>query len=434
MLKIKKIITGCLLLSVSSLASVSWAEVDSRLGDSLTPLGAEPFANSDKSIPAWSGQSDMAAVKQDKPLFTITAANMEQYKDKLTEGQIALFKRYPETFKMPVYPSRRTAVYPQRIYDNTKKATATAELLADGKGFKGAYDAYPFPVPENGLEALWNHIVRYRGEYIERPTIEAVVERDGFADYGVSTDKVLFNYNQPDGSEAELDNILFYYLSLNDDGSAALVHETQDQVSEPRLAWGYLPGLRRVRRAPVLSYDTPIIAGLRTADDTDMYNGAPDFYNWELKGKKEVFIPYNNQRLLENAPDYEELLTAGHINPEYTRYELHRVWVVDGKLKDGARHIYGQRTLYLDEDSWGAAVVDQYDNRGQLWKVSIAYLANYAAVPTTWTTWDVFHDLSSGRYHVQGIAQQESKKIAFDVDSPGKKQFTPASLRRMGRR
>ena len=431
------LLAGSLALILTSgavLASIIPQDI-SKLGSELTPLGADRQGNADGTIPGWGESTSSEAVSADKPLFEITAANLDQYRDNLSVGQIALFERYPETFRMPVYPSKRTANYPERIYDNTLKAASNAELLNGGNGFKGAYDAYPFPLPENGLEALWNHIVRYRGEYIKRPTVEATVEQSGSYTYARSEDEILFNYNQPDGSEADLENILFYYLSKNDDGSAQLIHETQDQSAEPRLAWGYLPGIRRVRRAPILSYDTPVGGGgLRTADDTDLYNGAPDLYDWTLKGKKEIYIPYNNQQLLKETPEYDDIFIAGHINPDFTRYELHRVWVVEGKLKDDKRHIYSRRTLYLDEDSWGAAVVDQYDGRDQLWKVSIAYLANYEDVPTTWTTWDVFHDLQSRRYHVQGLVNKGNTAIAFPEVMPKKKHFTPASLRRMGRR
>ncbi|MFH7495452.1 DUF1329 domain-containing protein, partial [Pseudomonas syringae pv. tagetis] len=74
---------------------------------------------------------------------------------------------------------------------------------------------------------------------------------------------------------------------------------------------------------------------------------------------------------------YRKLLQVGHLNPAYTRHELHRFWVVEGTLKPTARHVYSRRNLYLDEDSWQAAIVDKYDGSGQLWRLSMAYLKNY---------------------------------------------------------
>src|SRR3546814_9094021 len=59
------------------------------------------------------------------------------------------------------------------------------------------------------------------------------------------------------------------------------------------------------------------------------------------------------------------------VNPEYLRYELHRVWVLEGTLKEGVRHICSKRRLYIDEDSWLALMADNYDSRGQLWRVPL---------------------------------------------------------------
>ena len=92
-------------------------------------------------------------------------------------------------------------------------------------------------------------------------------------------------------------------------GQITLVHETMDQVKEPRRAWQYNAGQRRVRRAPQVAYDSPGTAadGLRTTDNYDLYNGAPDRYEWKLKGKKEMYIPYNAYRLANNKLTYKEI-------------------------------------------------------------------------------------------------------------------------------
>ena len=76
----------------------------------------------------------MIRLPDDQPLFTITAANFEQYKDNLSPGQIALLKRYPDTFRMPVYESRRTAAYPDELYAAFKQDALTAETTDGGNG------------------------------------------------------------------------------------------------------------------------------------------------------------------------------------------------------------------------------------------------------------------------------------------------------------
>jgi hypothetical protein len=399
MLKKHTLMSAAIVLALtagSALAAVSPQEA-AKLGASLTPFGAEKAGNAAGTIPEWTGgitkapagyttpgQHHVDPFADDKPLFTITKANLDQYKDHLTPGQIAMFNTYPNSYQMPVYPTRRSGSAPQWVYDNTIKNATTAKLLDGGNGFSDAYGGVPFPIPQNGVEALWNHIARYRGTYIVRRASEVAVQRNGSYSLVTSQQEALFKFYNPKGTAADLNNIMFYYLSFTKSparlaGGAVLVHETLDQVKEPRQAWGYNAGQRRVRRAPNLAYDTPIAAadGLRTADDTDMINGSPDRFDWKLVGKKEIYIPYNSYKVTSPDVKYKDLLQVGHLNPAYTRNELHRVWVVEGTLKAGARHIYSKRTLFLDEDSWQAAVVDQYDGRGELWRVSIAYLKNF---------------------------------------------------------
>ena len=163
------------------LAPVAWGAVSpqeaAHLGDDLTPLGGEKAANADGSIPAWTGGIKSAAdagfpnyksgdhhpdpYANDKPLFTITTANLAQYAAKLTEGHKALFKTYPD-YKMEVYPTHRSASAPERIYEGTKRVATTATLVPDGNGVTGAIGGTPFPIPKSGLEVFWNHLLRYR--------------------------------------------------------------------------------------------------------------------------------------------------------------------------------------------------------------------------------------------------------------------------------
>ncbi|OUS40150.1 outer membrane lipoprotein-sorting protein [Oleispira antarctica] len=455
MKKNKWIAAGVLALATyaqfaSAAVTVQQAE---RLKGELTPIGAERAGNG-KDIPPWrggltvptmdykkAGQHHPNPYPQDKPLFVITAANKDKHKKHLTEGQMTLFETYPDSFKMPIYKTRRTGAAPEWIYDNTYKNAIRAELNENGAGLRYAYGGTPFPLAKSGLEVIWNHITRWRGVFLSRRASEVAVQKNGNFSLVTVQQDIFFNYNNPDATIDDLNNILFYYLSFTKAparlaGGAVLLHETIDQVEEARQAWGYNAGQRRVRRAPNLAYDTPIAAadGLRYADDTDMFNGAPDRYNWKLIGKKEIYIPYNNYELSSNNLTYKQILKPGHINPDYTRYEKHRVWVVEANLKEGARHVYQKRRFFIDEDTWSIAVADQYDSAGDLWRISMAYLKNYYEVPVTWTTLDVFHDVKARRYHVQGLDNEERSTIDFSLAIPGSQYFTPSALRRRGKR
>ncbi|MBU2072631.1 MAG: DUF1329 domain-containing protein [Gammaproteobacteria bacterium] len=441
-----------LVLSCSVAAKVTQEQAN-RLGNDLTPLGAEKAANADGSIPAWTGGITAAPAgytpgmhhlnpfADDKVLFTIDKSNVEQYKSLLSPGQINLFELYPDTFKMNVYQTRRTASYPQYVYDATKNIATQAELVEGGNGIINAAIGVPFPIPQNGLEAIWNHLLRYRGVAASRNGGQAAPTATGAYTVIGFDEQIMFKYSEPNATAEALtaENILFRFKQgvtspARLAGTALLVHETMDQVKTPRQAWTYNTGQRRVRRAPNVAYDAPGTAsdGLRTTDDFDMFNGSPDRYNWQLKGKQEMYIAYNDYKLHSNDVKYADLLQAGHINPDYVRWEKHRVWVVEATLKDGTRHVYGKRVFYIDEDSWQIHVADLYDNRMELYRVAFAHGLNYYEVPTHWSTLEVYHDLNSRRYIAIGL-DNEDKMYDFSVQLSDA-DFTPAALRREGTR
>jgi len=440
-----------LFASHTALAKISPEEA-ARLGKDLSPIGAEKAANADGSIPAWNGGITAAPAgyepgmhhldpyATDKVLFTIDKSNIDKYKENLSPGQIALFEAYPDTFKMPIYKTRRSASYPQFVYDATKKFATTAELVEGGNGIKNTAIGIPFPIPKTGLEAIWNHLLRYRGQSIERFGGQAAPTASGSYNYVGFDEQLLVKYSDPSATPAELQdsNILFKFKQQVTEparlaGTALLVHETMDQILTPRQAWTYNSGQRRVRRAPNVAYDAPGTAAdsLRTTDDFDMFNGSPNRYNWTLKGKQELYIPYNSYKLHSDKLTYDDILKPGHINPEHTRYEKHRVWVVEANLKDDTRHIYKKRVFYIDEDSWQVHVTDIYDNRDQLYRVAMAYGLNYYEVPTQWSTLEVYHDLNSRRYLAIGLDNQE--KMYDFSQSFNDNEFTSSALRRAGR-
>ena len=423
-------------------------EEAAKLGKELTPLGAIRAGNKEGTIPAWegglakppagyqAGQRPIDPYPDDKVLFTITGQNVDQYKDKLSPGQVAMLKRYP-TWKLNVYPTRRSAAYPQRVYDAAIANASKAELAEGGNGVLNGTVTSPFPIPSSGVECIWNHMMRYRSTGADRPFVQAAPTAGGDYTLVKMYNKVLFPYAEPGATSESIHNILAYFLEGVEApprlaGELLLVHETLNQVAQPREAWTYNPGQRRVRRAPNVAYDNPGTAsdGQRTADQLDSFNGAPDRYEWTLVGRKEMYIPYNANKLFSDKIEYDEIIKSGHLNPELLRYELHRVWVVDAKLRAGTSHIYARRTFYFDEDTWQAEVVDQYDGRGELWRVSEAYGMQFYQVPEFWEAAETVYDLQNGRYLVLGLNNHEPQ-IVFDAKL-ALDDFTPDALRRLG--
>src|SRR5205823_4198873 len=99
----------------------------------------------------------------EKALFAITAQNYSQYADKLTEGQIVMFKKYPN-YRMDIFPTHRTAAAPQWVYDNTFANATRAKATNNGFSVEGAYGGVPFPIPKSGTEVMWNHQLRWQGK------------------------------------------------------------------------------------------------------------------------------------------------------------------------------------------------------------------------------------------------------------------------------
>ena len=435
----------------SLVAIVALACAAPALAQQTTPMGAERAGNAAGTIPAWDGgiTKPVAGYQpghyypdpfaSDRPTLTITGANADQYKANLSDGQVAMLKKYP-TYKMMVYPTRRSAAFPACHYKETQECSAKAKLAAGGNGVVGCTGGIPFPQPKDGNEAIWNSLLRYRGDTFGMHWSQAAVTRGG--DYALVKFEYEYDFSYGNCSkpanQREPNKILNYVQNTTAParlaGQILLVHETVDQTKEPRSAWTYNPGQRRVRLAPNVAYDNPGTAadGLRTNDDFGMFNGATDRYNWKLVGKKEMYVPYNSYKLSDPKLKYADILKPGHMNQDLARYELHRVWVVEATLKPGTSHIYSKRMFYIDEDSWAILATDKYDGRGELWRFSEQHNENWYNVPMWFGTVEVHNDLQSGRYIAMGLRSEE--KVIYEPLKRTPGDYTPANLRGVGTR
>lgn len=438
--------TGCIIFSACALAALSAAEADS-LGKTLTPSGAEKAGNRDGSIPAWTGGLSKAPAgwrpeqgytdpfADDKPMFTITMANADQHKDKLTAGMLALLKKYPN-FTMPVYPTHRSAVLPQSVYEQAR-AESTRISMKGGHLEGRENSTIPFPIPKTGEEAIQNHSLRYFGGGIEREFAWFPVRANG------DTYKVGFNERLVSAKSfepAQMGNLLFsFYGAFTSpatlDGTVYLVQDPVDQVKEARSAWIYNAGSRRVRRAPDLAYDnvTDGTEGMRVTDQYMGYNGATDRYDWKLAGKKEMYVAYNGYKIGDKKLRYTDILDKNTVKSDLMRYELHRVWVIEATLKPNQKHVYGKRTFYLDEDSWILLAEDAYDSRGQLWRAAVhGFRQNYDEL-VPWHAVSIWHDLSNGNYLVSNLDNEIKKPIKFGIKAKWS-DYQADALRRAGTR
>lgn len=363
------------------------ADEAAKLKSSLTPLGGEKVGNKDGTIPLWDGGQTKAVpgakagdiptdlFANEKPVLQISAKNMAQYADKLSEGTQALMKKFPDTFHIDIYPTHRTAAAPQYVYDNTLKNATHCKTKEKGTSVEGCFGGIPFPIPKEGVEVVWNYLLRIEAEAIEYGFKNIVGSPDGSRTLATRNDNYWnFPYYYKDGSPEKWSG-MYFLQRFNTTappfkaGESLVIHDSIDPKN-PRSAWQYLVGQRRVRRAPTVGYDTPdfVASGANYFDEVQGYFGAPDHYDWKLIGKQEMYIPYNDNHFV--AIKVDEAFGKHHINADKMRWELHRVWVVEATVAAGKRHAVPKRRFYFDEDTWILALLDGYDAEGKLWRTS----------------------------------------------------------------
>ena len=433
--------------ATGALAKVPEAQVN-RLGQDLTPMGSEKAGDGD--IPAWTGglatvPSNVSYKPGDKlanpfasdPIkYTITGGNADQYDDVLTPGYKALLKAYP-SYKMNVYESRRTCAFPDKFYQANKRNAAVGELVGGGAGVSEAIFGSPFPIANNALEMIWNHTLRYRSFKTVRQFAAAPVTRGGDYTLQIVQDEAILQWSDPSAGRAEdLNNVSIYYIAntiapARAAGNVILVYEALNAQTQPRQAWQYSPGTRRVRRAPNIAYDNPGTNsdGLSTSDAFDGYNGAPDRYDWTVIGNNTRLISANAY-VAESTP-YKEFLSPLHLNQDKVRYEMRRVWEFEAKLKASTRHVYSRRVYHNDEDAWQMASVELYDGRGQLWRVQEMQQIQRYNVPLCGSAGEIVYDLQAGRYLALAM-QNEEPAVNYFADELDTNRYTPNAIRQLG--
>ncbi|KNH45934.1 DUF1329 domain-containing protein [Pseudomonas lini] len=419
-------------------------EQAARLKTELTPLGGERAGNADGSIPPWNGGYTKVApgykagdkradpFAGEKPLYSIKASNMEQYASGLAEGTKLLLKKYPD-YRLDVYPTHRSAAAPQWVYDNTGKNATRATLDVETEKVASAYGGIPFPIPDNGAQVLWNYRLSWQGgETISAPFDTWLMTAGGKK---VQATRALFSYQFPYYSESgSLENFggkyqvgkLLTELPSSKAGEGLMTHWDMDPAN--RAAWQYLVGQRRVRRAPNIAYDTPdfVTSGVGLFDEAFMLFGPTDRYDLKLAGKKELIVPYNNNRA--GLAKSDDLVKPNFLNPDLVRWEKHRVWVVEATLKSGKRHVVPHRTYYVDEDSWQILMVDGYDAQGKLGRqmYSLTLLAPDLPALTAQVMWGSYN-LDTGAYFLNASSNDLAVQYQT-IAKPSASFYTPDAM------
>ena len=451
-MKLKTLCAALALLGWGAAAVAATEAQAQALGKDLTPMGAERGANKDGSIPAWNGgdlkapagwkpgQARPDPYAGDKVLFTIDASNVDKYKDRLSDGQVAMLKSL-KGYRLDVYPTRRSCGYPQAVYDNTRKNATGAKLAANGFDLEKAVSGgVPFPIPANGAEAMWNYKLRWLGEgRIERYStvfsqadgkfVPLVQDQWTSTPGGNQTGKPM-----PEGEGVEYRLLNEVVTPAARTGELILIHYFLDKDND---AWLYFPGQRRVRRAPTFSYDNPVpgYENLLAVDQYPMFGGRLDRYDWKLVGKQEMFVPYNTFRFNDQDKKLADIFGPDYPKRDLVRYEAHRVWKIEATVKAGQRHTFPKRVVYLDEDTWMMLGADLYDAQGKVWRVQESFPYSAWELPACVYQGYINYDLNVGRYMADNMPQQgKTDWLAGREGRIDANKFNPDELRRAGAR
>ena len=160
-------------------------------------------------------------------------------------------------------PTHRSVALPQAVLDNTRKNALSATTLAGGMAVDKVLPGIPFPIPKSGAEAMWNFLLRYQGVNIATKYDSWNVDAAGTAALS-TTGQAFINYAiYEDMAKPISAKDTYYQMKLHYTGparragEAIMLRDAANPLEQPRKAWQYLPGQRRVKLAPNLAYDTP---------------------------------------------------------------------------------------------------------------------------------------------------------------------------------
>ena len=446
-------------LSAAGIAALSLRRAEAQttgnaslLTTTLTPLGAERAGNADGSIPAWtggyttvppgwhSGQFMPSPFDSEAPLTTVSAANMRQHAQFLSEGVQTMMQKYG--FSLKLYPTHRSAAAPQSIYDNTAANVTTARLNPAGGrlGFTGGFGGIPFPIPDisdplsAGAQIMWNHDCRWNGYGFSFTNFAYAVNGGQIALADASPDKFDYPYYRKGGSLATYNGQLnrsftSYVAPANDVGEEITIIDFTNPVQNPDEIWQLLNGQGRVRRSPEVQFDTPAsqVDGVANYDEYYGFHGSLEQYDWKYVGKTEMYIPYHNNSVFAAKPEAAHL--AHFVDPELVRWELHRVWVVDATVHPGERNVLASRRLYVDEDSWTVALVDSKDANGELYHTGTSYFYLRPDLPGVIMGNNALLNLQTGNYcTMAGLWNEKAHPTFIFTDGYPDSLFDPQNM------
>ncbi|ROM33942.1 hypothetical protein BK648_24600 [Pseudomonas poae] len=433
--------------SMAAVAAVSPQEA-AALGADLTPFGAIKAGNADGSIPAYTGGQqvlpgmDAANGKyvdpfaNEKPLYRITAENMAQYGDKLSDGLKQLLTTQKDYY-LDIYPTHRTMAYPDKVLAATKRNATECKTFNEGVSIaENCRGGIPFPVPKTGNEAMWNKVLSYWGDKAwESDKVSFwMITQEGtpvltnlMHPY---TEKPYYQVDRTDRPTNVLSRVIGWTQGpARKSGEINGTTDYLDPVAVPRKAWQYTVGQRRVKLAPEFSYDTPMAptGGTMFYDELFLFDGKQDRFDFKLVGRREMFMPVNNYKVTFGCT-VDKLFVGTHMNPDCERWELRRVWEVEATLKPGMRHANSKRHYYWEEDGWASGLLDGWDQAGKLNRFGVNYSYPVADVKAQMAPTFSIYNFNRGTMSYQSDITTGPNAIHRYVEPKPERELSPESI------
>ena len=374
----------------------------------------------------------------EKPVLIIDAGNVSQYADRLSQGIVAMINDYG--YSIQVYPTHRTHAAPEKVYHCIAANVTSAQAVPQGLrfGFTGAYGGIPFPILDPdpviaGEQAVLNANAQFKG-YASKLPFEGWSVNSGVKSLVFQGNYVQrYPYYQAD-SLADYNGLTYqaylaYTAPANLVGQALVLYNYTNAAQRPQIGWELLNGEGRVRRAPELSFDTPASQTNDVANYDEIYcfNGSLERYDWKYLGTKEMYIPYNNNRMVTTTAESAHL--AHFLDPAVVRFELHRCHVVEATLHSGKRDVDARRMLYIDEDTSTVSLADNWDAENNLVKTAQNYLVVRPDIPASMNSGCAVTNLQTGDFATLiagwGPAAPNTYFFLADIESD---EFDPQEL------
>ncbi|HSR56860.1 MAG TPA: DUF1329 domain-containing protein [Candidatus Binataceae bacterium] len=335
------------------------------------------------------------AVAAVKPGEMITAKNATKVKGLLSPG---VYYKVVNGMSMKIVPTARID-WPPPYKDATEKYSAQVRLSNDGRTLVGYVAGDPFPLidandPNVATKIAWNNVFRplFTDDYDLRfydcdTTYEAAHPQTSQIDYfqiGHYAGYSLVGRTEVEPMPVDPDFkntgrywlfALYPTLAPQELRGAGFIRYRYADPARGDDSWSWTPGARRVRRETETIMSSATGAYSWDPDHYSGFNAKVEQYNWRFLGEKQMLAVVH----AEHSPEVRCATDNGaSACPE--AWEMRHMYVVEASPRRDIREARGaldsKTVLYSDSEVLYPTYVDTYDQRGQLFRSHIYWLAN----------------------------------------------------------